>query len=169
MSKQTWSTGDVSQLFNVTAQTIINWVKAGKIKASRTSCSSPRRIHISDIKEYITKQEIETSYLNQRYLKKLMYKPGIISDIIVGDETTTERTEGYYVASVKLGKLSTTPEILKRNEQGYWTMFGSMVLYKDDEINVVYKLPINSDMKLFINTELKKKLLKVLEGSVTND
>jgi predicted site-specific integrase-resolvase len=63
------TTNQVAQLFYVTAQTVINWSNAGKIKYSRLG-SSPRKFLIEDIREFMQGHKLDSKYLNFALLKK---------------------------------------------------------------------------------------------------
>ena len=63
------TTAQVAQLFYVTAQTVINWSNANKIKCSRLG-SSPRKFLIEDIREFMQNHKLDTKYLNFELLRK---------------------------------------------------------------------------------------------------
>lgn len=65
----TFTTGDLALLFNVSAQTIINWCDAKRIKYAKLGKS--RKFLAKNILVYIEENSIDTDYLNPTIFKQI--------------------------------------------------------------------------------------------------
>ena len=55
ISKEWYSPKEIAQILDVSYQTVINWIKADKLKASKIS--SLLKIHKNDLEIFVTKKK----------------------------------------------------------------------------------------------------------------
>jgi excisionase family DNA binding protein len=68
MEKYYFTTNDIAQMCNVTRQTVINWIKTGKLKANLTP-GGHRRVLRDDLVSFFEKNRLEISII-QDYEEK---------------------------------------------------------------------------------------------------
>lgn len=68
MSK--WTTGQVAKLFNVSAQTVINWLMQNRMQFDRIG-KGPRIIQASELRRYVHEINISEQALDPDMLERL--------------------------------------------------------------------------------------------------
>jgi|Deesub1362B_J571_1020462.scaffolds.fasta_scaffold15581_2 excisionase family DNA binding protein len=73
MAKYYFTTNDIAQMCNVTRQTVINWIKTGKLRASLTP-GGHRRVMREELISFFKNNEMNLSIIQdyeERYRKKI--------------------------------------------------------------------------------------------------